>query len=292
MPTTVRKLGHILMLGLFFYVLYATQFFSIFQANLQEAYAGYLGDRSAVALILDYSYGHATPAAAALEPVFEPKPEAKPQTAPLVYIYNTHDLETIGGTETAPGEAIPGDIYVTELSRLFGDLLLEGGISNLVETRSSQALLEERGWPYWRSYEASRELIKDIQKTHPSLVYLFDIHRDATTGNEATLILDGTEYAVIQIIIGADNYSFSENLEFANEISQALNERYPGLMLPNSVRLLGGSGKNGVYNQDLSPTALLFEIGGQDTPKEAATNSLRAISEVLVELLKKNPPFR
>lgn len=310
----IKKFPLILALALMTFILQSTNFFLNFYDSQQNAYRAYLDTTRLESRLLDFALTHkfddldryllqAVTGFSLIAPTLgrESIPATAPPTQslvesevnpvyipnPTVYIYNTHNTETIAGTATGPLEAIPGDIFVTELSQIMGDRFQEHGIGTIVEGRLTQDIVELRDWHYSRSYEVSREILKSSWDANPSLNFFFDLHRDATTGEEATLTLNGKEYAVLKIIIGSDNPVFSENLAFANEILTVMDERYPGLMFPSSLNLSGGYGKNGIYNQDLSPNALLFEIGGQDTSLEAATNSLNALADVLVEIMNR-----
>jgi len=307
--TRIKKLPLLLAITLVGFILQSTNFFLNFQTSQQEAYQQYMEATIVESRLLDFALTHkfddldkyllqAVTGFNLITPTPETPPISMPNTSepsevpmiyipnPQVYIYNTHNTETIGGTETAPSEAIPGDIFVTELSQIMGERFQEHGIGVIVEGRLTQDIVELRDWHYARSYEVSREILKSSWDANPSLNFFFDLHRDATTGDEATLLLNGQEYAVLKIVIGSDNPAFSENLAFANEVLALMEARYPGLMFPTSISLSGGAGKNGVYNQDLSPHALLFEVGGQDTSLAAATNSLNALTDVLIEIIK------
>jgi len=300
--TRINKFGLFLAVALFFYVLNATKFFPIFYASLQQNYDTYLENTNEAALLMDFAFTHkfdgleqhllrsvvgisvSSVETTALSPEKEDFSNMI-SSEPLVYIYNTHNTETIAGVETAPGVADPGDVSIMELSRLMGQAFEAKGIPVIVEGRDTQSIVEERGWHYSRSYDVSREILKSSWDANPSLAYFIDIHRDATTGADATIKLDGREYAVLQLVVGSDNPAFAENLAFVNEIISKLEARYPGLLGSNAVRLMGGPGKNGIYNQDLSSTAILVEVGGQDTSLEAARNSIEALVSVLADLI-------
>ena len=47
----------------------------------------------------------------------------------------------------------------------------------------------------------------------------------------------------------------------------------------------GGSGVNGIYNQDFSPNTLLIELGGQYNSINEVNNTVLVLAEVLKEVI-------
>src|SRR5699024_6583899 len=90
--------------------------------------------------------------------------------------------------------------------------------------------------------------------------------------------INGEDYAQILTIIGEEHPNFEKNLAFATSLHYLLNEKYPGIS--RGVITKGGAKNNGIYNQDLSENALLFEMGGYDNN----LNELYRSADVLAEI--------
>ncbi|MCL1950490.1 MAG: stage II sporulation protein P [Turicibacter sp.] len=302
--TQANKFTILIMAAVLFLALHATQFFPIFYATQKSAYDRYVENKGGISLLADFAFTHkfdgletymlqvitgvyvmGPPVGTAPHEYSYSPTEKEVNTMlgndPIVYIYNTHSTESIAGTVAADGTVTEGDVLVTDLSQLMAQALQKRGVPSLVEERDTQDIVEGRGWEYYQSYDVSRELLKSAWEHYPTFKYFIDLHRDATIGDEATIVLNGKPYAIIQIVVGTHHTAFAENVAVANDIAQHLEKNHPGLTTKNIVRLSGGAGNNGVYNQDISPNTILFEIGGQDTSLEAATNSINAIADVL-----------
>src|SRR5699024_2505500 len=74
--------------------------------------------------------------------------------------------------------------------------------------------------------------------------------------------IDGTDYASVLFIIGAENKEYEKNLAIATELHYMLEEAYPGLS--KGVITKEGPNSNEVYNQDLLDTSMLIEIGAYE----------------------------
>lgn len=74
----------------------------------------------------------------------------------------------------------------------------------------------------------------------------------------------------IQIVVGLSNPGTATNQQFAYDLKGYADRLYPGLI--HGVLIIWGS-----YNQDLSPLALLLEVGAHTNSKEAAQRGLPAL---------------
>ncbi len=210
-------------------------------------------------------------------PVIKEENDAKP----LIYIYNTHQ-----GEEYAASTFVEYSIKPTVM---MADYILEEQFNNasyntIVEERNIKEILNKHSWNYAYSYRASRERMEDVKDNHPSLKYFIDVHRDSLPKEKTTVEIEGKRYAKLLFLIGMENPTFQNNLEFTEAINNKLNEKYPSLS--KGIYKKSGPGVNGIYNQDFSPYTILVEMGGyQNTPTEVM-NSALAFSECYLEVVK------
>ncbi|TFJ94063.1 stage II sporulation protein P [Lentibacillus salicampi] len=217
------------------------------------------------------------------EPEKEQQEEDKQNTGnrDVVYIYNTHSRESflphLPDTND-PDEAQHSDVNITKVSDRFAKALEADGIGAQVDDTDIMDILNEKGWEYYQSYKASREVVQEAFAGNNDFQYSFDLHRDASPKNKTTKEIDGKNYARIMFVVGAKYEGYEKNLEIANELHKLVEERYPGLS--RGVITKKGAGSNGVYNQDLSPNAMLIEFGGVGNNLDELYRSADAVAEV------------
>jgi stage II sporulation protein P len=108
---------------------------------------------------------------------------------------------------------------------------------------------------------------------YPSISLVIDLHRDAAGDSAAGQLktqvsIDGTSSAQLMIVVGSNaggrqHPNWKENFALAAKLHTQLEKRFPGICRPISFRTER-------FNQDLSPGALLIEVGAAgDTLEEA-----------------------
>jgi len=195
---------------------------------------------------------------------------------PLVYIYNSHQLENYDNSNLEIYGITPN---VLMASYLLKEKLNEKGISTIVEDTNMTEFLELNNWDYSNSYKASRIFMLDKQNEYSSLKYYIDIHRDSVNKNLSTVTINNKEYAKILFVVGLEHKNYQRNLDLANKINDLFNKYYKGLS--RGVLTKEGTGVNGIYNQDISENAMLIEVGGVDNNIDEVLNTVNAISDVL-----------
>lgn len=203
----------------------------------------------------------------------------------VVYIYNTHNRESflpyLPNTDK-PNDAFHHEVNITNISEQLAEDLKRHGIGTQVEDTDIGSILNEKGWNYSRdSYRASKEVVETALADNNHINYVFDIHRDSVRKDVTTKEIDGKSYAKIMFVIGGDNPDYEKNFALAKALQEKLDEKYPGLS--RGVEKYGGSGRNGVYNQDVNDNALLIEFGGVDNTMEELYNTSEAFAEVFSE---------
>ena len=198
---------------------------------------------------------------------------------PLVYIYNSHQLENYSSTNL--------DIYgitpnVLMASYLLKEKLNNKGISTIVEDTNMTDFLNLNNWNHANSYKASRIFILDKKNKYNSLKYFIDIHRDSV--KNTTSVIDGKRYAKILFVVGLEHDNYKANLDSANKLNELANKYYPNLS--RGIYKKEGPGVDGVYNQDISSNSILIELGGIDNNIDDVLNTTEAISNILYYYIK------
>ena len=200
---------------------------------------------------------------------------------PIVYIYNSHQLENYNSTNL--------DIYgitpnVLMASYLLKEKLNSKGISTIVEDTNLTEFLNINGWDYSNSYKASRIFILDKKNKYSSLKYFIDLHRDSVNKNSTTTTINNKKYARVLFVVGLEHESYEGNLKTSNDINDLINKYYPGLS--KGILKKEGIGVDGIYNQDISSNCILIEVGGVDNNIDEVLNTIEALSNIFGYYIK------
>lgn len=133
------------------------------------------------------------------------------------------------------------------------------------------------------SYGRSRPVVQRWLAEHPSLVLLYDVHRDAAPRKQTTLEHEGQTYARLAVVIGQgrtgyEQPNWKQNWAVAKRLISALESVVPGISR-------GIVFKDLRYNQDLHPGLLLLEIGGVENSMAEVLRTADLIAEATARLL-------
>ena len=199
---------------------------------------------------------------------------------PIVYIYNSHQLENYDNANLKIYGITPN---VLMASYLLKEKLNKNGVSSIVEDTNLAEFLNINNWDHSKSYVASRLLILDKQSKYNTLKYYIDIHRDSVNKSASTATINGKSYAKILFVVGLEHDNYQLNVETASNINSLFNKYYPGLS--RGLYKKSGPGVNGIYNQDISGNAMLIEVGGYENTIEEVFNTIDAISTILTKYI-------
>ena len=142
--------------------------------------------------------------------------------------------------------------------------------------------------PYTGAYVRSLDTAKKLLEAYPSIKVVLDIHRDAIGYEDGSRVsavaeIDGRKAAQIMVVCAADDGSdfvpgFRENLHFACALQQQTETMFPGLTRPILFQYCQ-------YNQQVSPGALLIEVGSHGNTVEQAVYSGELIGRSLAAML-------
>lgn len=203
---------------------------------------------------------------------------------PLVLVVHTHGTEAFMPESsyyyTDEGELARSDDTDENMIAVgleFVRTLEEHGISTLHCT-----VMHDKE-SYRESYSRAAETIKWYLERYPSIMYVFDLHRDSIMKSTEELIsavtyIDGARYAQIMPVIGSGYPGYEANLAFAIKLRDALNEKYGSLSRPVCLR-------ESQYNQALAPVSVLLEMGTSGNTLSEAKRSARLTADAIAELI-------
>jgi len=197
---------------------------------------------------------------------------------PLVYIYNSHQLENYSSANYEAYNVTPNVMMASYLLR---EKLNDLGIKTMVEEADITEFIRINNWNYNYSYVASRYYIEDAIAKNPSLNFFIDLHRDALSKDRSTAIIDGKKYAKVLFVVGLEHVNYQKNLDLANTLNQKISSKYPSLS--RGVITKAGANVDGIYNQDLHPNMILLELGGNENTIDEVLNTIEIISVILKE---------
>lgn len=199
---------------------------------------------------------------------------------PLVYLYNTHQLETYSGENLKEYNVTPNVMMASYILR---EKLNHYQIPTMVETNDVTEILHMNNWNYASSYQVTKMFMLSAKEKYPSIKYYIDLHRDSARRKTTYYEADGVGYARILFLVGLENPNYQENLKLAEILHQKLEEKWPGLS--RGIYKKEGPGVDGVYNQDVSPYAMLVEMGGVDNTIEEVLHSTEILASILYDYI-------
>ena len=208
---------------------------------------------------------------------------------PTVLIYHTHAMESYTPqtgedyTEEVPFRTADLDYNMVSIGTRLAELLEKAGISVLHDTTLHDAA------SYNGSYASSRETVETYLAQYPSIRLVLDIHRDAAedgSGHQvaATAETAQGDTARLMLVLGSEagglyNPNWQENYALAVKLQAVLEQESPGL-----CRELHLTDQR--YNQDLSPGALLIEVGAAGNSHDEALRAMTPLAEAIAALSK------
>ena len=205
---------------------------------------------------------------------------------PTVLILHTHTTESYTRQdgedydESSAYRTLECSYNMLSIGDRVAELLEEAGIS-VIHDR------ELHDYPsYTGAYNHARKAAQAALEEYPTIQLVLDLHRDASEGKTGQLRtvaqIDGKSSAQLMFVVGCGNAglkhpNWEENLSLALKLQVLLEQEYPGICRPISLR-------NQRFNQDLSTGALLIEVGAAGNTHEEALQAAQALAEVVIGL--------
>ncbi|KAB3533170.1 stage II sporulation protein P [Alkaliphilus serpentinus] len=189
---------------------------------------------------------------------------AQQEGSKKIGIYATHTAESYVPTDgTESNQSGGGILKVGEKLR---DHLKATGVEAIFDNTSH---LPHDAGAYKRSRRTAVQLMRDNQ-----IDTLLDVHRDAVPAEAYIADINGEPASKVRLVVGRGNQNFKATEENAWKIKSVADKMYPGL-IKDIFYAQGG------YNQDLTPQAMLLEMGTFELKRERAEKSTKFLSEVL-----------
>ncbi len=204
---------------------------------------------------------------------------------PTVLILHSHGSESYAPTgeyaEVSPYHTLNNSHNMVSVGSYIASLLEASGISVIHDT----ALHDNPS--YNDSYGNSRASMQAYLKKYPSIRLVLDLHRDAiedANGNQIaqTVFAGDQTYAPLMLVVGTDygglnHPQWRENFSLALKLQTQLEGICPGIGKKINLR-------SERFNQDLSPGALLIEIGTSGNSRQDALRSAKVLAEAIISL--------
>ncbi len=204
---------------------------------------------------------------------------------PTVLIYHSHASESYENTENYS----QSDPYRTQDNR-YNMLSIGTHLKSCLEAKGITVLHDTTVYDYPSyddAYILSRKSVEAYLEEYPSICLVLDIHRDAYedgNGNQArnTVTINGTSSSRLMILTGSNSTGqghtgWKTNLSTALKLQTTLEKLYPGLCRPVTIR-------SSTFNQDMSPGALLIEVGTAGDTRQDALNAATLLAEGIAAL--------
>ena len=208
------------------------------------------------------------------------------QTKPTVLIVHSHGSESYENTEnykeSSSYRTLDTRYNMVSIGAELKRILETGGIHVLHDTTMHDQP------SYNASYNQSRKSIKTYLEENPSICLVLDLHRDAaedSSGKQVkfTASRSGATAAQLMLVVGTDvrlnHPDWPENMSLAVKLHALLEKQFPGICRPISFR-------SQRFNQDLSPGALLVEVGAAGNTRQEALAAVKVLGEAVLALAK------
>lgn len=207
---------------------------------------------------------------------------------PTVLILHTHATESY---TPAAGETYKESSAFRTLDEGYNMLSLGDHVAQLLEQGGIRVIHDRvlHDYPsYNGSYNHARKSTAQYLKEYPSIQLVLDLHRDASGDNRNQMRtkaeVAGTPSAQLMIVVGTSasglkHPKWEENLALALKLHTQWERIAPGITRYVNLR-------SQRFNQDLSPGALIVEIGAAGNSHEEAITAATVLAQGILDLAK------
>ena len=206
--------------------------------------------------------------------------------APTVLILHTHGTEsyekTEAYTESSQYRTLDTGYNVVSVGEALAQILEAGGIRVIHDKTMYD-------YPsYNEAYGNARSGIRKVLEENPSISLVLDIHRDSVEqeGKQVHFAVEqnGESVAQLMLVVGTNagglkHPNWPENMSLAVKLHAQLEKSCPGICRPISFRKQR-------FNQDLSPGALILEVGSAGNTRQEALAAARIFGEAVLSLAR------
>ncbi len=202
---------------------------------------------------------------------------------PQVLIVHSHGSEsyenTEGYAESADYRTLDTDYNMVAVGALVAERLTSAGIQVIHD----RTLHDQPS--YNDAYVSSRQAVQAYLAQYPTIRLVLDLHRDSyedAAGNQVGSAAQDPSVAKLMLVVGTDSGGlehpgWQENLALGVKLQLQLQQLCPGICRPLNLRTQR-------FNQDLSPGALLVEVGSAGNTRQQALRAAEVLAEAIVAL--------
>ena len=204
---------------------------------------------------------------------------------PTVLIYHTHTTESY----EKHGRDYEETAAYRTLNPYYNIVSVGNRVTELLEGAGIRVIHDKtvHDYPsYNTSYMHSRLEAERLLKENPGILLALDIHRDAMEDPAGRQIktaanLGGSTAAQLMIVVGTNcrlkHDSWPRNLALGLKLHAQLETQAPGIVRPLSLRPQR-------FNQDLSPGALLIEVGSAGNSQGEALLAAEELAKAIIAI--------
>ncbi|NLN06836.1 MAG: hypothetical protein GX167_04365 [Firmicutes bacterium] len=194
-----------------------------------------------------------------------PEEDLDPKSAPkgLIGVYHTHNAESYVPTDGT--DSINGKGGIHKVGDSFVAALQEKKVKILHD--ETLHLPHDRG-----AYRRSRVTAEKLLQKGPDVI--IDIHRDAGPASSYAVKIGDEWLTQVQLVVGRQNPNMQTVRQFALDLKNTADKIYPNLV--KGIFMARGN-----YNQDLTPTSILIEVGTHLNSREAAQDGAALFADVI-----------
>lgn len=206
--------------------------------------------------------------------------------SPQVLIIHTHGSEAY----VPNGNYEESDSYRTQ-NKEYSVIKVGDELVSALESQGISVIHDREIYDYPSyigSYGRSLTAATSYVKQYPSIQVIIDLHRDALMEDDGTVYktvaeINGETCAQVMLVVGTNGTGlshdgWSNNFSLATKLQASMNEKYPTLARPISLR-------EERFNQHLSSGALLLEVGTNGNTIEEAIKSVGYFADCLGDVL-------
>lgn len=205
---------------------------------------------------------------------------------PRVLIIHTHGTESYTQSE---GENYEETADYRTLDEAYNMLSIGDAVAARLEAAGISVLHDRQlhDYPsYNGSYTNARSSLDTILTKYPTISVVLDLHRDAAEVNggqmDTSAQVNGQEAAQLMLVVGTDaggleHSNWQTNLSLALKLQVQLEKDHPGLCRP--IDLCAER-----FNADVSPGALLVEVGAAGNTHTEALLAADALADGIISL--------
>ena len=207
---------------------------------------------------------------------------------PTVLIYHSHATESY---TPSPGEDYAESSAFRTLSEDYNMVSIGSRVAELLEAGGVGVIHDRQlhDYPsYNTSYNSSRESIQEYLEQYPTIRLMLDLHRDASGDNNnqmtTSATVNGEKSAQLMLVVATGTSArpvpgWQDNLALGLKLHVQLERLAPGICRYVNLR-------SSRFNQDLSPGALLVEVGAAGNTHPEALTAAEVLAEAILELSK------